>query len=119
MAAKAMSPPSKAAETNSILPWPYGWLRSAGCPAKARLPRAERDPRLVFGAGNSGRRGELCCHTPIILRRTGRGERASGASVAIPVEHGGKERRQDHGPGRSQDHEPRPAERDATRLRER
>ena len=37
-AANAISPPSKAALKNSILPWPYGWLRSAGRPAKTSPP---------------------------------------------------------------------------------
>src|SRR5262245_54026642 len=41
-AANAMSPPSKAADMNSIFPCPYGWLRSAGRPANTRPPRAKR-----------------------------------------------------------------------------
>ena len=35
-----MRPPSKAALRNSILPWPYGWFRSAGRPAKMSAPMA-------------------------------------------------------------------------------
>jgi len=39
-AANAMRPPSNAALKNSIFPWPYGWLRSAGRPAKSTAKAA-------------------------------------------------------------------------------
>src|SRR5207244_11006312 len=94
-------PPSRTSDTTS-----------ERIPARRRILASSSTPGTATGGASSG----------VTLRSYSAGPHegsASGASVAIAVEHGGKERRQDHGPGRSQDHEARPAERDAPRLRER